>query len=196
MNVENPPVPVTVLSRLRTETRPQHDAIEAVLDLTSETLTLDAYRRTLERFYGFYLPIESGLMKLGGWAERGLDLTQRQKTPLLETDLRFLGVSDPDKLPICTDLPPHGTVAAAFGCLYVLEGATLGGQVISQKIRNHLSVSPDTGGQFFHGYKEKTGLMWQGFRAAITSCVKPGDEDEVVSAAKETFSKLHQWMSS
>jgi len=187
---------VSVLNRLRTETRPQHDAIETALDLTSKTLTLDDYRRTLERFYGFYLPLEAGLAKIGGWMERGLDLTERQKTRHLQIDLRALGVSDLNTLPVCTDLPPHGTVAAAFGCLYVLEGATLGGQLIIPLLRNRLGITPETGGRFFHAYGDRTGAMWQSFRAALTaSVVKPCDEDEVVAAAKDTFLTLQHWIS-
>ena len=196
MNVESVSASISVLTRLKTETRPQHDAIEAALDLTSETLTLDAYLGTLERFHGFYRPLEAGLVKIGGWVERGLDLTERQKTRLLETDLRVLGVNNFEMLPVCTDLPPHVTVTAAFGCLYVLEGATLGGQVISQLLRNRLGVTPETGGRFFHAYGDRTGAMWQAFRAALTaSVVKPCDEEEVVSAAKDTFLKLQHWLS-
>lgn len=195
MSINTASSPSTVLTRLRTETRPEHDAIEAVLDFTSETLKISDYRHTLERFHGFYLPLEAGLVKMGGWAQRGLDLTDRQKTHLLETDLRVLGVNNPEMLAVCTDLPPHGTVNAAFGCLYVLEGATLGGQVITKSIHKHLGVTPETGGRFFNGYAERTGMMWQAFRAAITASVpSPSDEDEVVAAAKATFSKLHHWI--
>jgi len=195
MIIESVTASVSVLTRLKTETRAQHDAIEAALDLTSETLTLDEYRLTLERFHGFYLPLEAGLVNIGGWAERGLDLTERQKAHLAKTDLQVLGVSDIEMLPVCTDLPPHGTIAAAFGCLYVLEGATLGGQVISQLLRNRLGVTPETGGRFFHAYGDRTGAMWQAFRAAITaSVVRPCDSEEVVSAAKDTFLKLHHWL--
>jgi len=195
MSIVTTHVPSTVLTRLRAETRSHHDAIEAALDLTSETITRDAYQRTLEKFHGFYLPLEVGLLNIGGWVERGLDLTHRQKTHLLETDLHALGVNDCDTLAVCADLPPHGTVSAAFGCLYVLEGSTLGGQVITQLLRKKLGVTPETGGAFFNGYGQQTGAMWQAFRAAIIACVQPCDEDEVVSAAKETFLKLHGWMS-
>jgi len=194
MNVESSPAPSAILARLRAETRAEHDAIEAALDLTSETITLDAYRRTLERFHGFYLPMEAGLTKIGGWTERGIDTSQRYKTRLLETDLRALGMNDPAALPVCTDLPSHATVAAAFGCLYVLEGATLGGQVISALLRKNLGVTPETGGRFFHGYGERTGAMWQGFRTALVAfAVSPGDQDGIVGAAKETFLRLHCW---
>lgn len=196
MNIETVPGPSSVLARLRTETRPEHDAIESALDVTSDTLTLHAYIRTLERFYGFYRPLETAIEEIGGWAQRGLDLTQRQKAPLLEADLRVLGVAIPTALPLCTDLPPHGTVAAAFGCLYVMEGATLGGQIISRAVEKSLGVTVETGGRFFHCYGDRTGPMWQGFRTAITAAtVTVAEQDEVVVAAKATFQALHRWLS-
>jgi len=196
MNVQTSHAPSSILARLRTETRPEHDAIEAALELTSETLTLDAYRRTLERSYGFYSPLEAGLAEVGGWKERGLDLTERRKAPLLEADLRALGAADPTAVPVCTDLPPHGTLSAAFGCLYVMEGATLGGQVISKAVAKSLGLMPETGGRFFHSYGDRTGPMWQAFRTAIsTFVVTVADQDEAVAAAKATFQTLHRWLS-
>jgi len=143
MNDESFPVSISVRTRLRTETGPQHDSIEAVLNITSGTLKLHA-----------------------------------------------LGLNDFEMLLICTDLPPHGMVAAAFGCIYVLEGATLGGRFISQMFRKSLGVRPETGGRH-----DCTGAMWQAFPAAFTaSVVKPCDEEEVVRAAKDTFPKSQHWM--
>ena len=183
-----------VLSRLRAETRAEHDAIEAALDLTGDGLTRDGYRRVLERFYGFYAPLEPAIRAVGGWADRGLDLDARRKTPLLEADLRALGADAPASLPLCNDLPLLVTPADCFGCLYVLEGSTLGGQLISRHVQHALGVTPETGGRFFHGYGDETGEMWQSFRAAVTgSVVSPADQDAAVAAAKDTFSKLHRW---
>ena len=195
MNIETVPSPTSILARLRTETRPEHDAIEGALDLMSETLRPEAYRRTLERFYGFYSPMEAALERVGGWTQRGLDMVERQKSPLLEADLRALGVANPEALAVCTDLPPHGTVSAAFGCLYVLEGATLGGQIIKGAVEKSLGVTLETGGRFFIGYGDRTGLMWQAFRTAVTAfAVTPADQDEAVAAAKATFIKLRAWI--
>jgi len=196
MNTETARGPSSILARLRAETRSEHEAIEAVLDLTSGTLTLKSYVRTLGRFYGFYLPLEAGLGQIGGWSERGFDLTQRQKASLLEADLRAVGVASVAALPVCTELPAHGTVSAAFGCLYVMEGATLGGQIISGAVEKSLGLTPATGGGFFRGYGDGTGAMWQGFRTAITAAVvTEADQDEAVDAAKATFKGLHRWLS-
>lgn len=195
MSVDSQSAATALLQRLRAETRPHHDAIETALDLTSDALTLGSYHQTLVRFHGFYRPLEIGVHAVGGWAARGLDLSRRWKTPLLEADLRTFAVGDHDALSVCTKLPPHDTVASAFGCLYVLEGATLGGQIISRALERSLGITPQTGGQFFYGYGDRTGKMWHEFRAALaTHSIGPSDSDEIVSAAKDTFSTLRRWI--
>lgn len=186
--------PRGLLARLQAETRPDHDAIEQLLDLTRSGMTLAAYRHTLERFYGFYLPLEDQLCAIGGWPERGLDLGERLKAPLLAADLAALGLDAPSNLPTCEALPDLADVTAAFGCLYVLEGATLGGQVISRSIRSIIGDRPEAGGLFFHGYGERTGAMWRAFREALTACtVNEDTHDGVVVAASATFRALRRW---
>jgi len=187
---------ISILARLKAETRPQHEQLDASLDLTNGSITLDFYRRTLARFHGFYQPLEVGLRAVGGWETRGLDMQERWKTPLLDDDLRALGMDDLAALPVCTDLPPHASVSSAFGCLYVLEGSTLGGQLISRALQKTLDMTPETGGRFFNGYGHRTGPMWQSFRVAIEAfAFSSGEGDDIVSAAKATFSTLQTWMS-
>ncbi|SEO04388.1 Heme oxygenase [Duganella sp. CF517] len=85
------------------------------------------------------------------------------------------------------------TQVALTGAAY-LEGATLGGQFISQHVRQVLGVTPATGGRFFHGYGHRTGQMWQHFRATVTDfSMPPAIQDATVAAAKDTFQKLHRW---
>ena len=164
MNVKAVFASTPVLERLRAETRPQHHAIETALELTSDTLTLGTYRQTLARFHGLYRPLEGGVQAVGGWADRGRDLVGRWKPPPLESDLRALGEDDPAALPLCTDLLPHATVAAACGCLGV-------------------------------GYGDRTGKNGAGVPGdAHCFCGTPCDQDEIVSAAKDTSLKLHPWI--
>ena len=184
----------SILVRLRSETRSEHAAIEVALDLTSPVLTRAAYLHTLERLYGFYRPLEAGLRGVGALAGRGLELEARcNKAHLLELDLQVLG-ADPRRLPRCLGLPPYASMARGVGCLYVLEGATLGGQVISGHVRRVLGITPDSGGQFFHGYGKRTGAMWQAFRSAVAAIViTPDEQDEAVAAASSTFRALRRW---
>jgi heme oxygenase len=183
-----------VLVALREQTREEHLAVERALDLMSETLTLQAYRRTLERFHGFWQPVEATLQQHVELREIGVDPVARAKTPLLALDLRALGEGDPAALPLCRELPLAASTAAALGCMYVLEGASLGGQIISRHLGARLGITPASGGRFFHGYGERTGEMWRAFGVAVTGfAVTAGAQDEAVQAAIETFRALRRW---
>jgi heme oxygenase len=182
-----------VLLRLKSETAPQHEAIEHALDLMNEHMTAEGYRHRLERLYGYYRPLEQRLFALDGWPA-ALDLAARRKTPLLEIDLRALGVRSPERLPFCGDLPDLPGLPQAFGCLYVMEGATLGGQFITRHIQRVLGIGPENGGRFFHSYGNDVGARWKAFRAVVAAhATSPSVEDAVVRAAAETFEKLYAW---
>jgi heme oxygenase len=83
--------------------------------------------------------------------------------------LRVLGV---DQLHLDDAQPlARANLNFAVGCLYVLEGATLGGQFISRHLAT-LGIGPANGGLFFHGYGAKTGEMWKSFQTNATGfCV-------------------------
>ena len=116
-----------VLDRLKTETRPEHKLVEGVLDLLREDLYLAHYRQVLERYCAFYAPVEAQLAAVFATARLELDYEARRKLPQLQVDLQVLGGPAAGTLPVFTALPPLGTPHQALGCLYVLEGATLGG---------------------------------------------------------------------
>jgi heme oxygenase len=185
---------VPTLSRLRSETREQHETIEKTLLLMDDDLTLEAYRRRLAQFYGFYQPVEERLFHRSGPLAGWLSLEQRRKTSLLRADLMALGGLATDCLPLCTKLPRLVSSAECFGCLYVLEGATLGGVIISRHVQQKLGVVPSEGGAFFSGYGDQTGAMWQAFRSAITAfSTDAEDQDVVVASARATFLALQHW---
>jgi len=154
--------------------------------------SLDAYKTHLWKTWMFYRPLESGLAALD-WTAVGIDFVSRRKTPLLEEDMRFLGVphspTEDRKQPL--DRMNHDF---APGCLYVLEGATLGGQVISRHLAK-LGIGPETGGRFFNGYGAKTGRMWKSFQASATAyCVADDQISQAVNGAKSTFEKFRESM--
>lgn len=190
----SPAAVAPVLARLRAETRAEHDAIEAALPLMGPGLTREGYRRLLARFLGVYRPLEAVLAGLGDWTAQGIDLQARRKAPWLVADLRALGEPDPAALPDCPGLPPLPGVAAGFGCLYVMEGATLGGQLIARHLRESLGLHDGNGARFHHGYGARNGAMWQSFRTALAAhATAPAVQDEVVAAAIATFRALRSW---
>jgi heme oxygenase len=192
----------SILTRLRAETREAHKDLERILDLTGSAMTRDAYRRRIGQYYGFYNPLEAALRMrcalrddhTGAVSSLRVTLDPRlHKTPLLLEDLHHLEVSI-DALPECHDLPPLETFADILGCLYVLEGATLGGRMIAQHLHATLGITPSTGGRFFEGYAGETGRMWNAMRQLLTtSAADVAMENEIVANANATFTCLRRW---
>ena len=176
------------------ETRDQHNAIEQTLTLMDDNLTLPNYQYRLEQFYGFYKPVEDRIYADTGPMSAHLALAKRCKTPLLEADLRTLRQYPVEQLPQCFHLPRLVSVAECFGCMYVLEGATFGGAIISRHVQMKLGVTPTTSGRFFTGYAEQTGTMWHEFRAAMVAfSLVRDDQDTVIKTARGTFEALQIW---
>jgi len=177
-----------ILTKLKESTREQHVNLEGVVDVMNKMLTREDYQTLIEKFYRFYSAVEP-LVAANDLADSGIDLAERTKTGLLEADLEVLGALDKvQALPVLTDVPVLDTPAKAFGAMYVMEGATLGGQVITRHLKQHLGLTPENGGSFFNSYGHRVGPMWKDFGAAVTAfSEKTGTDDEIVGAAKETF---------
>ena len=183
---------LSLFSRLKSGTEQQHKEIEAIIDPMKNFSSLDAYKGHVLKTWTLYRPLEADLAELD-WSSVKIDFASRRKTPLLEQDLRLLGVpyASPsnDKRSL-----RQMNMDFALGCLYVLEGATLGGQVISRHLAK-LGIGAENGGRFFNGYGTKTGEMWKSFQASATSyCVSDDQIDEAVNGANWTFEKFRYSM--
>ncbi|VVO11659.1 biliverdin-producing heme oxygenase [Pseudomonas fluorescens] len=188
----------STLEALRTGTALLHVALEKRLPFFSERLDASWYQRLLQAYYGFYAPMEAVLYD-GEVIPEGFDPVMRVKTPTLVNDLRALGLNDRaiNTLPRCANLPPLDTPAACLGALYVLEGATLGGQVLRREMAERLDVSGDNGGAFLNVYGAETGRRWKEFldylgRLPLDALAR----QHAVDAARSTFSCFEQWLDS
>jgi heme oxygenase (biliverdin-IX-beta and delta-forming) len=191
--------PRTVLfDVLRQRTAPLHDRIEQAVDLPSRCGSIAGYRALLVQLLAFYRPIESHLAAFD-WPAVGLDFDERRKAGLLRADLAALGLTPAqiDAAEACPAVPRPATLAEAIGCLYVLEGATLGGQVISRQVRVSLGITPANGGSFHFAYGDRGGAMWRAFREAASRYC--GDDHRLIEAAvtgaAATFLTLTEWLS-
>jgi heme oxygenase len=183
-----------LLANLKEKTMPYHKNLEQKLDLFKPGFSRTDYLQLLKRFWGYYLPLETKLTHIPELIAWLPDLNHRAKLPLLESDLINLGIP-PDYLkllPLCADLPTFKEPAAALGCLYVLEGSTLGGQMISRHLKQSLDLDKNSGVAFFIGYAESTGSMWQLFRESLNAAQV--DQEIVIQAACETFLTLERWL--
>jgi heme oxygenase len=182
-------------TRLRTETRHLHQQLEhapLLNKIMSNELALVDYVILMKKFYGFILPCE-GAIQLHTHRHLIMD---REKTHLLQADLLALGVDKSELTTIahCSLLPPTTERLQLLGYLYVMEGSTLGGQMITQHIQQHLRLQPDNGGRYFYGYGKETSSMWKSFCKQLNEIDIPADQDIIVSSANTTFHSLYAWM--
>ena len=181
---------------LRRETADLHRRLEADLGLLEFDLSLDRYRRVLEFFFGFYAPIEVGLARVTS-AGAPLGFPLRARTALIESDLLSLGLSRQEiaDLPRCADLPRLSCAEELGGCLYVLEGACLGGQVIAPALQERLGVAKGSGASFFIGDAEGTPARWRLFLAWLEGLARAGSATaEIVASARATFLAFALWV--
>ena len=72
--------------------------------------------------------------------------------------------------------------------LYVLEGSTLGAQIIFRQARASLNVSATCGASFFYGYGPSTYAIWKTLIAAINEIPYKGDAaDAMECGARKAF---------
>lgn len=175
---------------LKKTTAQVHDQLEKRIDILSHLETIDLYKNLLIKFYQFYLPIEEQLQKYGN----ALPLEGRIKLHFLKNDLLAIGMTPEQitRLPKADPLPSLCTLAEAVGAFYVLEGSTLGGQVISKHLRQKLGILPEKGGGFFWAYGENTMPMWLKFKDFLNTY--EGDHGKALESAKNTFLALENWL--
>jgi heme oxygenase len=187
-----------MLKRLKAATSSRHTALEKLLPLLDADLSSATYRHFVQKMFGFYEPLEASLLATPWWGELDLDVSLRHKTPRLLQDLRALGDTEADiaALPRCQHLPPLTNQAQLWGCLYVIEGATLGGQIIIKRLNAQLALSATSGASFFDGYGPQTGARWKTFCAALSAQGEgvSGGSDAMLASANRTFDTLSHWL--
>jgi heme oxygenase len=184
---------VGLLEQLRDETADQHRELETTVDITRRVSDRDAYTHLLEKFYGFYQPLEMKLAASFAAGRDGLRLAERcQKGRWLAEDLAQLGVRDVSQLPQCAALPELETWSRALGTMYVLEGSTLGGRHISGMLK--MSPIPPQAQRFFSSYGAEVGGMWRSFCAILHEVAAPDEQEVAVANARATFASMQAWL--
>lgn len=180
---------------LRDHTRVQHARLEERLAIERRVRDRGAYVDLLKRFHGFYVPVEARLATFArAFQENGIDLAARLKASKLRCDLKAFG--EQPFAPADSDLVPEiSTFPRAVGCLYVMEGSTLGGQIIMRHVSASLRLDAANGAAFFSGYGARTGSMWQAFLSFLGALpFDAKDAAQAIEAACESFESLEQWL--
>lgn len=175
-------------------TQTQHQQLEKALVAKMKAIrSMQGYVDLLKMFYGYFGGLEQQINRYINSSYLH-DYDQRRKTNAMADDIIALQ----DSVPVTAsgnDLPAINNSLQAFGALYVIEGSTLGGSIISKMMQQHLQFNGQKGLSFFNGYGEQTHQMWTGFKTALNAAVKNADDAKVVTqAANDTFAGFKNWM--
>jgi heme oxygenase len=187
---------VSAIAELRSATWPLHQQLEKRIDVKTRFTDSVAYRTHLQKMWGFCATIERrlGEKPFGSALE---DYPRRRKVPLLTRDLIALGATPESvrRLPGCDGIPDCPDPASAFGCLYVLEGATLGGRTLLPLVQDRLGLTEATGAAFLASYGEDVGPMWRHFGASLDAWCNTAQRCACASrTAVGTFASLGDWL--
>jgi heme oxygenase len=147
-------------ARLRCATLEQHRRLDRGLAyVVSDQLSLPRYVNCSPRSLVFTRPLEETLAR---WqrATPPLRLPLMPRADLLRRDLRVFDRAT-EHLPSSTDRPPITTIDRVAGAIYVLEGASLGAQMIARGLSRSLGIGPENGAAFFTGLGAETSARWK-----------------------------------
>ncbi len=184
-----------IIPSIRQATRAHHVALESIVDFKSRMITVQRYSGLLQIMHGIIAPLERELGRLD-WSGTGIDFASRRKAHWLASDLDFLESisSEGRQIGQCEILPMVTNLNQAFGCLYVMEGSTLGGKIIGDMLTRQLGITRNSGGAFYASYGVQIPKMWEEFRDAATSFCNTTEKcDEAVDAAVKTFECYASW---
>jgi heme oxygenase len=189
-----------LFSQLRAATAAAHHRLDESIDICGDGLTIERYGCLLARFHGLFAAVEPQLAAVRGLDALALDLdlARCRRTAWLSEDLETIG-----RRPGCLfDLASSryssvvAAVPEALGCLYVIEGAGLGGQVIVPCVQRQLGLSAAHGCRFFAGHGAATGERWRRLRAGADDYARrTGTHARIVRSAVAVFAMFEDWFS-
>jgi heme oxygenase len=152
------------------------------------------YKNLLLKYYGYIYPCEQEVCRL---KTEGLSFDDRLKNKVLKHDLCLLGLKPEHftQLKYCCDLPTLNNEGQLLGYFYVMEGATLGGQILLPIIDNILGSSARKANLYFSGYGDHTRIKWQEFCDHLNKYSKNhGVVIDAIETAIATFTCFDKWL--
>jgi heme oxygenase len=178
--------------KLKEQTQQNHQYLEKMMVKDLKAIrTNGEYEALLQKFYSYFGGLEVKIDEVFDQSQLP-DAAERRKAQALANDIKFFGGTVADKA-AGKSLPTINNHLQALGALYVIEGSTLGGKIISKMMQQQLGLAND-GVTFFEGYGDQSMQMWGIFKEMLnTQATNPEQEAVVITAANETFRKFGDW---
>lgn len=128
-------------------------------------------------------------------SELGLDMSVRDKLPLLQKDLEFferecgLKPRTPESI-LNMEIPDLNSVDLFLGAAFVSEGSTLGGKKIAESLQASFpALSPENGISYYNGQGPENVLpQWDAVNKAIHARdAQGGDDSNAIRSVQDTF---------
>lgn len=186
--------PIELSHRLKLNTLPVHQQLEKSLISKMRSISsVDQYIKLLQFFYSYFSALEDQINNYIT-IEMLPDYFIRRKTKNMIEDIEYFEGVLPKKLSK-EKLPEIKNHLQAFGALYVIEGSTLGGKIISKMMETKLNFNNTKGFTFFNGYGNDTETMWQSFKYALNKqSLNERNDNEIINTANSTFTKFNMWL--
>lgn len=179
---------------LKAGTKQVHMGLEKKLVAQiKKIITIDDYVQLLKLMYGYYKPLQEKISI--HLTPPGGDFFSLRTADCILHDLFDLQHTWNNHIPVCTRTPEVSTPASSLGALYVTEGSTLGGQIITKMIAKQLKLSSVKGFSFFNAYGPDTYKKWESFKRLLNHPREENEKKEMMMAAIETFSTFNKWIS-
>ena len=181
-----------MLETIKLATKSHHSSVEKILVRKLKNLSSkEDYARLLYQLYGFYHTVEATVHSLVN-SSTVPDIKQRKHVENLKSDLNCLGLTVENiENPFAKTID---SISRAMGVLYVIEGSTLGGQIITLMLKKQIPSLNNNELSYFLSYGERTMSMWSSFKSNYEIILTNIDENSVIEGAKETFEKLEIWL--
>ena len=178
---------------LRARCSQAHRDLEQSLPFSTQRLTLSQYCAHMQLLYAPMVQLEARLQSVAHLLQTiGVWVPAHCRAHLLAQDLLALGQALP--LPDAIEAPsPLHNVWQGLGLLYVLQGSTLGGQVIVARLQRQLGLSPPSGCTYFYGHGSHTRARWLALCSILeANLVEPHQQAQAADAALGTFAYLRR----
>lgn len=177
---------------IKEKTAGHHQGLEKKIVLKLKNLnSREDYLQILQLFYGYFGGLEDRINTYIN-TKTLPDYNERRKTEAIADDIHALG-GQPVQKAVNGSLPEIVNPLQAMGALYVIEGSTLGGSIISKMVSSKLGL--DNGLTFFNGYGANTPQMWETFRHELNrQGTAEADQHAIIDSANNTFLKFNNWI--
>jgi len=167
-----------------------HDKLEQnmfVGQIMDGSLTFEQYQTILHLNLIIHTAVDDYLFSgLSAELQEKLDIQSRIKLPALLKDFEEVNAAVGSQV---TDAPPDyinlNSDASILGAMYVLEGATLGGNMIVKRLKTNEHLIPyNLNYHYYQVYGDQLGLKWKQFLEVLNAIPETKHQAATDSAVK------------